>query len=194
MSLIVFDMGRRVETPVTPEKFRINPVYASAATSAVGSAADAYERQQDHYASGGESQHQPQAVAYVADIMQRKVQYIYSDAPLRQAWEMMQNTGFHHIPVVSDDLTVCAMLSDRDLLNQSLSTHIDWHDNVLTLASRPVLCIGEYADIRQCARTLLEYRIGALPVINEQNLLSGIITRTDILRVLSHYGPMELWA
>lgn len=193
MSLIVFDMGRRVETPMTPERFRINPIHASSATSAVNHATEAYA-QQESYATLGEQQHQPQAVAYVADIMQRKVQYIYSDAPLRQAWEIMQNTGFHHIPVVSEDLIVCAMLSDRDLLNQSLSASIAWNDSVLTLASRPVLCIGEYADIRQCARTLLEYRIGALPVVDEQNLLTGIITRTDILRVLSHYGPMELWA
>lgn len=75
MSLIVFDMGRRVETPMTPERFRINPIHASSATSAVNHATEAYT-QQESYATLGEHQHQPQAVAYVADIMQRKVQYI----------------------------------------------------------------------------------------------------------------------
>ena len=194
MSLIVFDMGRRVETPVRPEKFRVQPLQPTPRAEAVGKATDQYEQTQDNAQGFASSQHTPQAVAYVQDIMQRDVRYIHSDASLMHAWELMKHSGFHHIPVVSDDLSVCAMLSDRDLLERSLTPPMPWQDNVLTLASRPVLCIADSADIRQCARTMMEYRIGALPVIGDDNLLSGIITRSDILRVISHYGPMELWA
>lgn len=194
MSLIVFDMGRRVETPVRPEKTRINPTQPSQAIAPVANAADAYTRSQSAYDNQRHAEHQPQAVAYVSDIMHRPVRYIHSDASVLQAWELMQQTGYHHIPVVAEDLSVYALLSDRDLLPRALKASINWQQPVLDFASHPVLCILEQADIRQCARTMLEYQIGALPVINDNNILSGMITRTDILRVISHYGPMELWA
>lgn len=193
MALVVFDMGRRVETPVRPQKTRINPTQESERIAPVSDQEAAYGKSSAHY-QPSRQQHQPQAVAYVADIMQRQVRWIYADATIGEAWQLMQKTAFHHIPVVDHDLKISAILSDRDLLAPGLKRQIDWQLSVLDFASRPVLCIAEDADIRQCARTLMEYNIGAMPVVNHEHILTGIITRTDILRVISHYGPMELWA
>ncbi len=69
-----------------------------------------------------------------------------------------------------------------------------WRSNIMALAVKPVLCVLQDTDIRQSSRILYEYNIGALPVLNDNNELCGIVTRSDILRLLSHYGPMELWA
>lgn len=195
MSLVVFDMGRRVETPVRPDKNRINPTLPSHAVSAIQGKNQEANQQGTPYRQDNHShQHQPQPVAYVKDIMQRKVRWVSDETTIGSAWKLMQSTGFHHLPVIDADLKVCAILSDRDLLEHNMRSTVNWQDNILRFASRPVLCISEEADIRQCARTLLEYQIGALPVVNNEQLLCGIITRTDILQVISHYGPMELWA
>ena len=193
MALIVFDMGRRVETPIRPQKTRINPTQESEGVAPVSDQTADYGKSESYY-QPARPQHHPQTVAYVADIMQRQVRWIFSDASVGDAWKLMQQTGFHHIPVVDQDLKISAILSDRDLLKPCIKQRINWQQPVLDYASRPVLCIAEDADIRQCARTLMEYNIGAMPVVNQEHILTGIITRTDIMRVISHYGPMELWA
>lgn len=194
MTLMVFDMGQRVETPVRPERTRIHPTEASQAVTSVAKQNAEYGKHSLPYQQPSRQQHQPQPVAYVADIMHRKVRWIDSSADLKKAWYIMQQSGYHHLPVVDANLSVCAILSDRDLLDNSVQQKLNWYSPVLDYASRPVLCIAEEADIRQCARVLLDYGIGALPVINQENILSGIVTRSDILQVISHYGPMELWA
>lgn len=194
MTLMVFDMGQRVETPVRPEKTRIHPTEASQAITPVAQQHGEYGKQSLPYEQPSHPQHLPQPVAYVADIMQKQVRWIDSAANIHRAWQIMQQSGYHHLPVVDVNLCVCAILSDRDLLDSATKQQLDWQNSVLDYASRPVLCIAEEADIRQCARVLLDYSIGALPVVNQQNVLSGIVTRSDILQVISHYGPMELWA
>lgn len=194
MSLIVFDMGRRVETPLQPEKFRVNATQATTAVQPVrkegyfGSASDAllqaYRKQEKA----------PESIAFAGDIMHTPVRTLKPADSVQYAWNTLSGTGYHHLPVVDEQQQMLAIVSDRDLM-QAIVQHGDvWEDNVMTLAVRPVICVQKNTDIRQTSNILYEYNIGALPVLNEQNELCGIITRTDILKLLSHYGPMELWA
>ncbi|ASP37375.1 hypothetical protein CHH28_01165 [Bacterioplanes sanyensis] len=193
MSLVVFDMGRRVETPVQPDRLR---THKTAATTALHDgqpsthgydaiADDAYQQAQ---------QRPPQPVAYVQDIMSADVETLSPSDSLGLALRRFKNSSFHHFPVVDEQLQVHGILSDRDALNAMLQHTDIQHHPVSRYASHPVVCIRPSADIRQAAQTLYQYNIGALPVINEQQQLCGILTPSDILRTLSHYGPMELWA
>lgn len=56
--------------------------------------------------------------------------------------------------------------------------------SVQNLVSHPVLVASPEAEFRAIARVLLEERIGALPIVSEAGGLMGMITRSDILRVL----------
>jgi acetoin utilization protein AcuB len=57
-----------------------------------------------------------------------------------------------------------------------------------------VLVATQDTLIRDAARTMIEERIGSLPIITEGNALAGIVTRSDILRALITHGPMRIWA
>lgn len=201
MSLVVFDMGIRVETPIRPQPERVEEsraiagartIKSSNSTAASRHALLAYQEQE-------KKQRKPDLVALIADILHREVQTLTPYQSLASAWEVFVRTGYHHFPVVNEKHQILAMLSDGDLL-RALAAHpakdIDefWQKKVINLAKHPVLCVHEHTDIRQSSNLLYEYNIGALPVIDEKNELCGIVTRSDILRILSHYGPMELWA
>lgn len=193
MSLIVFDMGRRVETPVQPEKFRVKATPSTDATGAVhaGHADISAATIAGRY---GLHEKAPDSIAFAGDIMTRRVLTLDEDATVADAEKMLADSGFHHLPVTSGDGRILAILSDRDLLRALLKRGDIRHHKVTQYASRPVLCVHKGTDIRQTSNILYQYNIGALPVIDDNQLLSGIITRSDILKLLSHYGPMELWA
>jgi CBS domain-containing protein len=57
-----------------------------------------------------------------------------------------------------------------------------------------VLIATPDTPIRDIARTMVEERIGSLPILDLRDTLVGIITRSDILRALITHGPMRLWA
>lgn len=205
MSLVVFDMGQRVETPIRPQGRRVNASQAMASTAAIDeqhstpkhtssnaqhSAIQAYVEQQERH---------PATVAFIRDILHRNVKTLEPNATLADAWEKLQKTGHHNLPVVNEQQQVLAMFSEgnlmRALVQQNQQPRSDfWQMNIMNLATRPVLCVQEQTDIHQTSQLLYEYNIGALPVLNSNNELCGIVTRSDILRLLSHYGPLEFWA
>ena len=197
MGLIVFDMGRRIETPVEGPRRRVR------ATSAISPAADLHKNEPTGtfnsltYSPDGhreQKQHTPQAVAYAGDIMEVQVITIPDDATIEQAYGRMQKHGIHHLPLVNQEGVPVAMVSDRSLLRALAEGTQQMSSPLLNIATRPVYCVLDSTDIRQTARLLCDYHIGALPVINNEQRLTGIITRTDLLRLLSDYGPLELWA
>lgn len=56
---------------------------------------------------------------------------------------------------------------------------------VSTIMSRDLIVIKENADIADAAQLMVTYGISGLPVINDENKLVGIITKTDITRAVS---------
>jgi CBS domain-containing protein len=49
------------------------------------------------------------------------------------------------------------------------------------IMTRPIVTVGEETTLEDVARTMLEHRIGCVPVVNAQGKLSGIITESDFM-------------
>ena len=198
MGLIVFDMGRRVETPVNSPRRRVSPVERTAAVSNIENEPDQALSSDDLiYSPEGTTErqeHAPQTVAFAADIMTRNVITIYQKTTIRDAYQLMREHDIHHLPIIDESDNLQALISDRRILRALAEQRSVENDSVMTVAVRPVYCTAESTDIRQTARLLTEYHIGALPVLNNEEQLTGIITRSDLLHLLSEYGPLELWA
>lgn len=155
---------------------------------------DSSEEQRDPYRAQQESQKEPSQVSLLADIMSTQVATLPPTANVADAWQLFQRHGFHHIPITNENNTVLAMLSDRDILQGPGKQENINLENIMRFATQQVFCFSADTDIRQATRTLYEYDLGALPIISEDHELLGIVTRTDIIKTVSHYGPLELWA
>lgn len=40
---------------------------------------------------------------------------------------------------------------------------------------------------------MLQKNIGCLPVLDENDAIVGLVTRSDILRAMVQFGPIDLW-
>jgi acetoin utilization protein AcuB len=196
MGLIVFDMGRRIETPVSSPRRRvhavrpsekIDPIHSDFKGTPPRSTSNHIEEYTDH-------EHEPQSVAFAGDVMEGNLQTVTADISLEDAYQQMQTHQIHHLPIISANAELQAIISDRAILKALALKQANLKSTVIEIAARPVYCVRDNTDIRQTARLLCDYHIGALPVINSDNKLTGIITRSDLLRLISDYGPLELWA
>jgi acetoin utilization protein AcuB len=135
------------------------------------------------------------------EIMSSPVVTLPVTASLSQAWEIVHAKRFRHIPVLGPDDSVIGILSDRDLFRGTMEAVLSgttWSNKqveipIRNLVSYPVLVAAPDAEMRAIARVLLEERIGALPIVSEAEGLVGMVTRSDILRVMVAHPDFDQW-
>lgn len=110
---------------------------------------------------------------------------------LRQTFYRMRERDIRHMPVLGDDGHLRGIISDRDL------RHPDWVDNEEncahyylldnahkvedTMSSNPAV-VQVDDDIQKAVEVILEHRYGALPVVDDDHNLVGMISAVDLLR------------
>ncbi len=130
-----------------------------------------------------------------ADLMTENPRTIRSTDPISEAIDALQSMAIRHLPVVDDENNLVGMLSDRDLgpLMRTFAEGADAEGMVLPLSQRrvadymsaDVVSVDTDTDLRDVIDTMLEQRIGAVPVVDGEGNVTGIISYVDILRAVS---------
>ncbi len=116
---------------------------------------------------------------------------------VREAARILHDLDIRHLPVVDELGALVGMLSDRDLRGFSIpyligdeyagniETALD--SNVATLMNGAVVSVDTEADAAEIVDLMLDNRIGAVPVVDGDGKLVGIVSYVDLLREL----PLE---
>ena len=154
---------------------------------------------QTAYQQQTRQEQQPKPAVLVRDLMTSPVLTLPSDSTLTEAWALMRQKGFRHIPITSMHGTLVGMVSDRDLLRHvpELITVADTSHaaqrRVAEIMTARVISATPTTDVRDIARVMLDERIHAIPILDGQRHLIGILSTHDLLRGIANHGPLELW-
>jgi len=129
--------------------------------------------------------------------MTQNVVTIEKEADIIEAARKMKRHGFRHLPVVETDHRLIGIVTDRDIRSALPSSQIsDTRDGgeLTGLAGIKIIDImtpdpvtASLSDTIQDALLLIqEKKVGALPVVDEQGVLKGIISVRDLLRAFVH--------
>lgn len=122
-------------------------------------------------------------------FMTEAVLTIDINAPAGEILRLFARYPVHHLPVV-DNAKVVGMLSSADLLKlekfipvhcTSREQYLDRAANVATIMRRPVISVLSSQSLEHAASLMVSHGIHALPVIDRNDRLVGIITTTDIM-------------
>lgn len=129
----------------------------------------------------------------VKNWMSKEIVTVDADDSMQNAIYILQEQNIKILPVM-DDGNLVGIITDRDLKKASPSdaTTLDMHEllfliskiKVRDLMKKPVYTARPDDTVEEAAALLLEKKISGLPVLDENNRLVGIITRSDIFRVL----------
>jgi acetoin utilization protein AcuB len=110
--------------------------------------------------------------------MKEKPYSVTAEDRLDEVARAMADGGFRHAPVVDADGRVVGMVSDRDLREHKgfLPT-----TRVSAAMIEPAVTVGPDDAIERAALLMRTRKIGALPVVDADRHLIGIITETDLL-------------
>jgi acetoin utilization protein AcuB len=141
----------------------------------------------------------PKPAILARDLMSAPVLSLPSDNTLLDAWAIMSQKGFHHIPVTSMHGTLVGMVSYRDLLLHvpELITAADKRQasrrRVAEIMTPRVISATPVTEIRDIAGVMLDEQIHAVPILDHNRRLVGILATRDLLRGIANHGPLELW-
>lgn len=126
----------------------------------------------------------------VSDIMTWRPATIHPDKSLRDALDIMDDLGCHHLPVVSGAGHLVGILSESDCrvaLNVAHTERHHWENSekafqvrIRTVMTPAPIIVEANVTSDEAARLMLINHIGCLPVMRGETLI-GIITRSDIL-------------
>ena len=97
---------------------------------------------------------------------------------VQDALNLMEEYHIGGIPVVDDEKRLVGIVTNRDLrFQRDFSRKID---EVMT--SENLIVTHQQADLDSASQILLEHKIEKLPVVDDDNLLIGLITYKDITK------------
>lgn len=135
-------------------------------------------------------------------LMNRTVITIPDTSTVREAWQILAMYGVGQAPVVNGAAMLVGLLSRADLLRLDHlptpdSSTLVWRallaQSVADIMATPVPSVAPDTDIRRVARVLLDTGLPGLPVVDEQGLVTGFVSRSDILRAVVTDPPLDLW-
>lgn len=116
-----------------------------------------------------------------SDIMSTDVVTIPQTATVRDALRALDELDVRHLPVVDERREVVGMISDRDLLKLDRSSD-ELAQPISEVMSSDVIVVTPATEITEIIDLMTENRIGAVPVVDNDSQLAGIVSYVDVLR------------
>jgi len=129
----------------------------------------------------------------VKDVMNSPVLTVEASVTLEEAYHIMLQRNIRHIPVMREGRLV-GMITDRDIrlatspfaLGGARSTDTP----VEEVMTQPVFTAEPLDPVEEAARVMRERKIGALPILEGEQLI-GIVTGIDLLEALLRLTGVE---
>lgn len=133
-----------------------------------------------------------------SDVMTTPVTTVHPSDPVRTAAELLLRHEVASLPVVDEQRRVVGMISEIDIA-RSRAPHdprsrlravlepgdlIDPATSVAALMSRDVVVVRPRDDIADLARVMSARGVRAVPVVDADDALVGIVSRRDLLRAV----------
>lgn len=155
------------------------------------------------YADAQKTSPERQQLHRVSDVMTHEPVVVPDHLSV---WEALQHLARHQVgqgPVVDARNRLVGLLTWVQLMQPN---HLPapeaspqaWREQMRQPVAQwmvsPVPSVEPDTDIRRLALVLLETGLPGLPVVVANGLVSGFVSRADILRAVTHDPPLDLWA
>src|SRR3989344_3215468 len=145
----------------------------------------------------------------VKDIMTENFISVGPDMPIADAAKVLADNKFDGVPVVEDGSKLVGILTEYDLISSGSAGHLPTLQTVLKnlsafredrkafeaetreisslrvrdIMNKDPLTLPESVTYEEVIKTFQEHhRVNPIPVINDQNIVVGVVSRFDVLK------------
>jgi CBS-domain-containing membrane protein len=134
----------------------------------------------------------------VKDIMNKDLVCIDMQSTLQEAYELLEKHEITQMPIISSDKTIMGLINKKTLLSLIMNDI----EHVLSTLNKKledvilseVITTDPISDIRRVAKVMIDFKLHAIPVVDEEGVLLGIVSKTDLLKAISKLPKLQLWS
>ena len=115
------------------------------------------------------------------DIMTKDVVTVRTDTLVEEALELMLAHNISGLPVVSKDMTLMGIITEKDILNQFFGRQKVEGKSVEEFMTQPAVHFDENDSLESICKCLAEVTFRRVPVTKDGKVV-GIVSRPDVLR------------
>jgi acetoin utilization protein AcuB len=125
--------------------------------------------------------------------MSKDVITVQVDDSMQKAMDLMDKNDIHMLPVM-DNTDLVGIVTDRDLkrAKAAIGTSMNTYDfqklqseiKVESFMSSDLITVQRDVSIEETAEKLIMNKISGVPVVGDDGILEGVITKTDLFKVL----------
>ncbi|WP_122893320.1 CBS domain-containing protein [Arcobacter peruensis] len=137
-------------------------------------------------------------VYHVKDIMTRDCATIDSKQTIKEAYDILKELNISQIPVVTFGKKIQGLINNKTILNLILE-NLDNTDEVLNRKIEDIylpelITADPISDIRRVSKVMIDFKLNAIPIVDEEDIVIGIVSKTDIIKAVSNLPHLQLWS
>jgi CBS domain-containing protein len=124
------------------------------------------------------------------DVMSNRVMTVKPDSRVVDVIRLLAEHKVTGAPVVSDDMHLLGMVTEKDILMMLLYDKNIKTKTVADLMTKEVISFTEEDDLMEIFKILVENNFRRVPILSN-GTLTGIVSRTDIIHFLSERAKAQ---
>lgn len=137
-------------------------------------------------------------VYHVKDIMTQDCRTIDKSSTIEEAYEILKEEKISNLPIVSFGKKIMGLINKKVILNLMMDD-IENSENIIQrkiddIYLPELITVDPVSDIRRVAKVMVDFKLDAIPVVDEEDILLGIVSKTDIIKAISTLPRLQLWS
>jgi len=139
-----------------------------------------------------------QIIYHVSDIMTKDCITINLNSTLNKAYALLKEQQISQLLIVTNSNKIVNIINKKTILNLLME---DFDNGKLILNKqlndinlKDFITTDPISDIRRVAQVMIKNKIDAIPVVDKNGFLLGIVSKTDIIMAVSYIPDLQLWA
>ncbi len=137
-------------------------------------------------------------VFHVKDIMTKECICIEKNATLQDAYDKLTEYQISQIPIIDSNQKIMALINKKFILNLIVedvdNARVILEKKLEDLYLPELITTDPISDIRRVAKVIVDFKLTAIPVVTQDDILIGIVSKTDILKSVAKLPNFQLWS
>ena len=139
-----------------------------------------------------------ETIYHVNQIMNRNLFFVHDNLTVEETYSLLQDKNIRQLPIVDGIGKIKGMITQKDILdlifNDLERVQQSVQKSLSDINLQELIAADPISDVRRVAKVMVDFNLNAMPIVGENDILVGIVSRSDILKAVASIPAIQLWA